>query len=458
MHDFHDITVIGCGTFNTLFTNRVGAINIYNAAAAGTKVQNIRFYNIDLVDSKSDAIRIAKNAGTGITNLVFENVTINGTGKEYPYNNLKNSTALRGYAVIFENAPAGNATYCSLNYSNLGGNVNGTAFSHTLISSFRWTELTGCEQAKVNGIGLSPADTTLAGGASLQLRPSFTPENATNKIVSFSSGNPALASVDYAGLVTSLGKGQATITVTTQDGSFSASSVVNVSSDPVFQYKIKNRWQSTYLYDAGDRVKYSVTSTGNNYLWLLEEKDGVKAIKNVGTGDYMHIENLLGYVECTTPITTSMKSNWNMEDAGDGFVRIKTASNTTDYMHNENLQGQAQYGAIQPAWWSAMWMLEPFAIVSTIENLPMEKTLGIYPNPTHGNFNLTAGNFARREKVIITVFNFAGQAIYSQPALVDESGFVKATISAGKVLSQGNYYVVVKGDSNIAKGKLSVVR
>src|SRR5450759_91592 len=66
MHDFHDISLIGCGTFNDTNNNRVGAINITGASSAGTKVQNIQFNNINITDSKCDAIRIAKNSGNGI--------------------------------------------------------------------------------------------------------------------------------------------------------------------------------------------------------------------------------------------------------------------------------------------------------------------------------------------------------------------------------------------------------
>lgn len=458
MHDFHNVTLSGCGTFNGVFNDRLGAINIYNASAAGTKVQNVHFYNIDITDSKSDAIRMARNAGTGINKIAFENVTINGTGKEYPYNNISNSTAARGYAVIFEKSPIGEATYCNLNYSNLGGNVNGVAFGTAQQGTFKWTALTGCEQEAVSGISLLPADTTMAGGAILQLRPVFSPANATNKIISYSSSDPSVASVDYAGQVTAMGKGQATITVTTQDGGYSASSTITVTSNPVFHYKIKSRWQNTYLYDAGDRVRYSVTSIGKNYLWKLEEVNGVKAIRNIGTGDYMHIENLTGYVECSAPTAGSQKAEWAIEDAESGYVRIKNAGIPTNFIHLENLQNQAQYGPVEASWWSAMWLLEPVAIVSSAENISTPRTVGIYPNPTRGDFMLSVGNFARKEKVEIKVYNMAGQVMVSQTGMVDDNGVMNVRVAVGKSLSPGHYYVLVKGDSNIANGKLSVVR
>jgi len=458
MHDFHDITLIGCGTFNDTNNNRVGAINITGASSAGTKVQNIRFNNINITDSKCDAIRIAKNSGIGIYNLIFENVTVDGTGKEYPGNNFNNTIAQRGYAVFFDKFPAGNATYCSLNYSNLGGNSNGTSFNTTQKGAFSWTALTGCDLASVTGISLAPADTSIAGGATLQLVPKFTPNNATNKIVSYTSSNPKIATVSYDGLVSSLAKGQAIITVTTQDGNFSATCNLDISSTPLTVYKIKNRWLGTYLYDGGDRVKYSNTASDKTYMWKLEDIDGVKEIMNFSTGDYMNIENLLGYVQCTTRVPGAMSSRWSLEDAGDGFVRLKSEWNTLDYIHVENQQNQAWYGAIETSWWSAMWILEPVIIPTVVVTLSIEKGADIYPNPSKGDFNLSLSNFDAGEKVSITIFNLTGQVLYTNSCIVDDNGFTNVKIFTGNILSSGNYYVVAKGNSNFVRAKLMICK
>ncbi len=456
MHDFHDITLIGCGTFNDTNNNRVAAINISGGSSAGTKVQNIQFNSININDSKCDAIRIAKNSGSGILNVKFENITIDGTGKEYPDNNIKNSSQGRGYAVIFENYPVGNATYCNLNYSNLGGNSNNTAFNTTQKGTFSWTALTGCDLAAVTGVSLAPADTSIAGGATFQLIPKFTPANASNKIVSYKSGNPAVATVDYSGIVSTLSKGQTTITVTTQDGNFTATSVLSVTSTPLTVYRIKNRWLGSYLFDGGDRVKYANTVSGKTYLWLIEDMDGAKEIRNFSTGDYMHIENLTGYVQCTTRTPGAMSSRWSLEDAGDGYVRLKSEWNTADYINVENKQDQAQYGAIVNTWWSAMWILEPVIIPTSVASLSLEKTAGIYPNPSDGNFNLAISNFAPDEKVSITIFNLEGKVMYSNSTVVDEVGYRNLKVFAGNVLTPGNYYVVAKGKFNFSDVKLLI--
>ncbi|MGG9971987.1 right-handed parallel beta-helix repeat-containing protein [Ferruginibacter sp. SUN002] len=122
-HVFHDITLISCGTFNDLYNNPVGAIDLYCTNVSGTQVRNIKFYNIDIIDSKNDGIYFNKTNGDGFYNLIFENITITNTGKEYPYNNTNNSGAKRGMFVRFNGNPNGNATYCGMNYSGRGGNA-----------------------------------------------------------------------------------------------------------------------------------------------------------------------------------------------------------------------------------------------------------------------------------------------------------------------------------------------
>ncbi len=143
LHELHDITISNCGTFNALFRDNVGAIAIDCGNGAGTQVKNVKFSLIDILDSKNDAISFQKYSGDGIYNLTFEAITINGTGKEFPYNNLNNSTSKRGYFINFSNYPNGNATYCNMSYSNRGGNA--LTNENTLsIGTFSWTPAVIC--------------------------------------------------------------------------------------------------------------------------------------------------------------------------------------------------------------------------------------------------------------------------------------------------------------------------
>ena len=143
LHQFTDITIENCGTMNDLFNTSVGAIDLVCNNVAGTRINNVKFANIDIVNSKNDAVYIRKQAGEGFYNLIFENINIDGTGKEYPDNNVTNSTAKRGYGLLFAGSPAGNATYCGMSYTNRGGDAL-TDTNTAAKGSLAWTALVGC--------------------------------------------------------------------------------------------------------------------------------------------------------------------------------------------------------------------------------------------------------------------------------------------------------------------------
>ncbi|MDO5116146.1 MAG: Ig-like domain-containing protein [Synergistaceae bacterium] len=85
----------------------------------------------------------------------------------------------------------------------------------------------------VTGVTLDHATLTLAGtGATAQLTATVLPADAANRNVSWSSDNSAVAAVDANGLVTAIAAGTATITVTTEEGAFTASCAVTVNGTP----------------------------------------------------------------------------------------------------------------------------------------------------------------------------------------------------------------------------------
>lgn len=85
----------------------------------------------------------------------------------------------------------------------------------------------------VTGVTVAPTTASLAPGATQQLTPTVAPANATNKAVTYQSNNTAVATVSSTGLITVASgatDGQtATITVTTTDGSKTATCVVTVT-------------------------------------------------------------------------------------------------------------------------------------------------------------------------------------------------------------------------------------
>ncbi|MDR2969898.1 MAG: Ig-like domain-containing protein [Tannerellaceae bacterium] len=82
----------------------------------------------------------------------------------------------------------------------------------------------------VTGVSLSAAGATLQTGMTLQLTATVSPNNATNKNVSWTSSNTSVATVDTNGKVTAVAAGKATITVTTEDGNHKATCEVTVNA------------------------------------------------------------------------------------------------------------------------------------------------------------------------------------------------------------------------------------
>jgi uncharacterized protein YjdB len=88
----------------------------------------------------------------------------------------------------------------------------------------------------VERVTVTPTTLTLDVGNTATLTATVLPANADNKTVSWSTNAPAIATVDTAtGKVTAVAAGQATITVTTQDGGKTATCAVtvNTSTGPV---------------------------------------------------------------------------------------------------------------------------------------------------------------------------------------------------------------------------------
>ena len=85
------------------------------------------------------------------------------------------------------------------------------------------------EPVAVTGVSLDESSLTLEIDETKKLTATITPSNATDKKVSWSSSDDAIATVSSDGTVRGVAGGSATITVTTHDGNFTATCGVTVS-------------------------------------------------------------------------------------------------------------------------------------------------------------------------------------------------------------------------------------
>lgn len=84
----------------------------------------------------------------------------------------------------------------------------------------------------VTGVTLDKSTASIDVGASTKLTATVAPSNATDKGVTWTSSAPAVATVEGSGKVTAVKAGTADITVTTKDGSKTATCVLTVTAPP----------------------------------------------------------------------------------------------------------------------------------------------------------------------------------------------------------------------------------
>lgn len=94
----------------------------------------------------------------------------------------------------------------------------------------------GEEGIKVTGVTLNKSQLTLDIGETYQLVDTVKPNNAENNKVVWSSSNESVAMVDQNGFVTANSYGETKITVTTEDGGFTATANVVVKAKEISDY------------------------------------------------------------------------------------------------------------------------------------------------------------------------------------------------------------------------------
>ena len=295
----------------------------------------------------------------------------------------------------------------------------------------------------VTGVSLNASTASLTTGTSQQLTATITPTNATNKTVTWSSSNTAVATVSTSGLVSAVAAGTAVITVTTQDGSKTASCNLTVTNTTTSYYRIVNRWKpTTYLYDGGTgQVKYgtSPSSTDASYQWSQETvTGGYVRLVNRATGQYMHIENLYDYVQEGSIQSTWYSAMWTLESTGDGWIRIRNRYQTSDLVHIENQKGYAQHTGANTTWYSAMWQLESVTAKSArISKIDETNNVRLYPNPvSNQSLNVEVSGFTSDETISLVFRTIGGQ--------VAKEMKIKGSQTVSLNLTTGMYFVTIK--------------
>ena len=157
----------------------------------------------------------------------------------------------------------------------------------------------------VTGVTLNKSVTTLAPGGTETLTATISPANASNKAVTWTSNNTAVATVDANGKITALAAGAATITVTTADGAKTAACTVLVEAPGVTP---GNRIAAGY--------NHNVVIKSNGTVWAWGS-NGSGQLGNGATTDSqlpVQVSNLSGVVSVSADYhyTMALKSDGSL--------------------------------------------------------------------------------------------------------------------------------------------------
>lgn len=130
----------------------------------------------------------------------------------------------------------------------------------------------------VSGVSLEPEELALKVGSEYGLTATVTPSNASNKNIEWTSSNASVASVDANGNLTALAVGETTITVTTEDGGFTAECEVTVTEKRNFSGELVLIPAGTFTmgspesetYREPDEKQHEVTLTKDFYMSACE--------------------------------------------------------------------------------------------------------------------------------------------------------------------------------------------
>ncbi|MGK7394629.1 MAG: glycosyl hydrolase family 8 [Candidatus Cyclobacteriaceae bacterium M3_2C_046] len=267
-------------------------------------------------------------------------------------------------------------------------------------------------EVPVTGISVSPSSFSLSPGDVSILSAAIAPTDATNKNISWSSDNTAVATVNASGSVNAVAAGTAVITATTSDGGYISSSTVSVtgttSSNTLFEAEDASL--------SGCSVASSISGfSGTGYVngSTFTNPDEISwTINGIQAGDYNLV---IGY-------------NGNM---GAKQQELIINGNSMGYVNFNNID---QWSTVEAgtyrlnanntiklkAYWG--WMHVDYIEIISSANGRLREPLKdqaeisvfeLYPNPVEGSKNLMLRH-GFTDPVKITIMDLQGKLVYSQ--------------------------------------------
>ncbi len=245
----------------------------------------------------------------------------------------------------------------------------------------------------VSGVSLSHATATLSEGETTNLSVTIAPSNAEDDSVVWSSSDESVATVDNNGHVIAVSEGTASITVTTNDGGFSATATIIVDNSRVHVSGVSISLATATLYE-GETITLNATISpvnANNTQVVWSTSD-----QSIATVD----------------------TDGNVTAVSEGTVSITVT--TIDGSFTDTT----------------------LVTVEKLENADL--TSIIYPNPTQGQLNIELTAYQSNE-VRVMLFNSLRQKLAERVFNEEHGEFEVIDVAS---LSNGVYYITFESGGN----------
>ena len=256
----------------------------------------------------------------------------------------------------------------------------------------------------VSSVSLSKSSLTLTEGDSETLTATVSPSNATNKNVSWKSSNTSVATVSSTGMVSAIKAGSATITVTTEDGSKTATCSVTVKAKEINATDLSSSGTANcYIVSASGDYKFK-TVQGNTSTSVGSVKSAEVLWETFGTSTAPNVGDLVNTVSFSNGYITFRATG----KEGNALIAAKDASGNilwswhiwcTDkpedqvYKNNAGTMMDRNLGATSatPGDVGALGLLyqwgrkDPFLSGSSISSSTQAKSTITWPSPVESN-------------------------------------------------------------------------
>jgi hypothetical protein len=292
----------------------------------------------------------------------------------------------------------------------------------------------GGQDVPVSSVTVSPENVSLNIGGTSTLSATVSPSDATNKNVSWSSSNTGIATVDASGVMTAVAEGTAVVTVTTEDGGYTATSSISVISDPP-----SNKYEAEDATLTGCSTASSVTGfSGTGYVdgSTYSNPDVISwTVNGIAAGNYDVIigyNGAFGAKEQELIVNGSSKGNIQFNNISDW-----TTINAGSYSLNTNntIELKASWGWMHVDYIELVSLKSGFILSNEVADSDGNSIL-VYPNPVKQSENVYLKH--TYDDVVIRISDVQGKLIQIQKYQKEQ----EITITTGD-LKEGLYILQV---------------